>query len=295
MSTEQAEQVREHTRGSKIQWEYLQVTPELASEFLGKTECNTRPVDLATVENYVQEILDGEFVDGHEAIAFDEHGCLVDGVHRCEAIVRAGVTLPMWAAKGVPSDFFDKMNRGRNRSFADVVAAERRIEAPDAKIIVAATTITAKVDMRMPKQKWRQSKAFKPSARTFRLMAEKYAIPHQLLEHTNAAARGTKMQKGVVLAGAYLIQRKCPDAPVVSFLQGLGTGKGITDARVQLRDHTRGLKGERKKAWDQFTQLSALLHCWNAWARGTELKNLQPSAFERLPSSIREPVDKLPE
>lgn len=271
--------------GSEIEWELVFVTPEMADELCSNNQCNTRPPDEYTSAKYGEEIEAGAFGGTHQALATDEHGCLLDGWHRCNAIRKTGIGVWLWIARNVKSEMFPRIDRGKVRSFADVHAIDMGIPGPDAKILTAAVAICARVDARMSPAKWRQRAAFKPSAQRFRELTELYNIPVSMLEFTNPAARGSKIQKSVVLAGAYLIRRKNSEMDVKVFLQGLSEGLN-DDAMKQLRDHVRQLSGERKKAWNQYIQLSAVLHTWNTWQKGAKLRSLQPSAFETMPAKV---------
>lgn len=98
--------------------ERVVVTIEIAVEWL-KTSKKNRPLRVGFISQLVREMRAGLFHETPEPIMFDEDGALCDGHHRLNAIVKAGVTLPLWVARGVPRSSVPHINRGIPRSLGD--------------------------------------------------------------------------------------------------------------------------------------------------------------------------------
>ena len=80
------------------------ITPELATQYLALNRGN-RKLSARAVKMLAHEIREGRWQLTHQGIAFDEAGVLVDGQHRLQAVVEAGVPVEMMVARGVqPSE-----------------------------------------------------------------------------------------------------------------------------------------------------------------------------------------------
>lgn len=80
---------------SKEQTVWGIVTPELAEEYLKLNSKNPRPISPVTVERYSKELKSGSWTVHHQGIAFDKDNNMIDGQHRCVAIVETGIPIYM--------------------------------------------------------------------------------------------------------------------------------------------------------------------------------------------------------
>jgi hypothetical protein len=72
----------------KISWEL--VTPATAKEWLEKYNKGNRNLRSVTVDSFATDMLNGEWSQNHQAIAFGLDEKLKDGQHRLASIVRSG-------------------------------------------------------------------------------------------------------------------------------------------------------------------------------------------------------------
>lgn len=113
------------------------VTPEIAAEWLIKhNHSNPRKKVISTHVTWLaQQILSGQWQNDHPAaIAFDIHGKLIDGQHRLNAIVRAGVAVKLRIEWGMPEDVAAYIDCGITRGWSDRV---KFVEDPGINTIVA--------------------------------------------------------------------------------------------------------------------------------------------------------------
>lgn len=96
------------------------ITPEEAKMYLERNE-NNRPLKEGVVNKYVKDMEAGNFEFNGESIIFSDHGRLLDGQHRLEAIVRSNTEQLFVVVRGVPDTAFDTIDLGKNRSVADVM------------------------------------------------------------------------------------------------------------------------------------------------------------------------------
>lgn len=97
------------------------VTPDMAERWL---EANTRNRNLneKVVRTYVRDMISGAWLLTGEGIKFATDGSLLDGQHRLTAIVRAGVTVPMFVMRGVSPEAQRVMDTGKKRTAADALS-----------------------------------------------------------------------------------------------------------------------------------------------------------------------------
>ncbi len=99
------------------------LTPSMAKELLA-TQVRNRPLSHGTVERYVSMMRDGKWSLTGEPLIIASNGQLIDGQHRCEAVVKSGVAVQMLVVYGAEASVFSKLGRGKTRSLADSLALE---------------------------------------------------------------------------------------------------------------------------------------------------------------------------
>lgn len=104
-----------------------QLTPILAAKYLEKN-ANNRTISQALVDRYAADMAAGNWGVTHQGIAFDNEGNLLDGQHRCLAVIKSGATVQLMVTRDLPSvvssngiDLFtrDLCDGGKNRSLAN--------------------------------------------------------------------------------------------------------------------------------------------------------------------------------
>lgn len=105
--------------GEKVTIEAL--TPDLAQDFLANNSGN-RPVNMVQVENLARLMEEGLWRFNGDAIRQAKDGTLLDGQHRCMAVVRSKVTLDQQViVRGLENEAQATMDQGRKRTAADVL------------------------------------------------------------------------------------------------------------------------------------------------------------------------------
>ena len=95
----------------------LEVTPELATAWMGKNTYN-RLISRHTVRKYASDMERNKWTLNHQGIAFGEDGVLVDGQHRLLAVIEAAKTVRMMVTWGADRTGIDEL---RVRSTQDVI------------------------------------------------------------------------------------------------------------------------------------------------------------------------------
>lgn len=123
-----------------IESKIVNITPELAREWLARNTPKNRKLRPSTVRDYKGRFQRGEYIITHQGIAFDETGMLIDGQHRLRAIAELdGVVIPMLVTRGLPANAYQAIDTGLKRSLADSMGEHDRRLAEVARLIVWLT------------------------------------------------------------------------------------------------------------------------------------------------------------
>jgi hypothetical protein len=111
----------------------LEVTPEMAAEFLATNVNVNRTISQPFVRKLAEVMKAGEWFPTHQPIAFDTLGRLFDGQHRLSAVVVAGIPVMMGIMENCDPKTFMLVDRGQKRTSNDlfVMSYKRKFgEAP---------------------------------------------------------------------------------------------------------------------------------------------------------------------
>src|SRR5690606_24318901 len=103
----------------------VRVSPEMASEWLQHNEGNRR-IRAGVVIKYAAVMARGKWLTTPEPIAFSWDGRLLNGQHRLSAVIRAGVSVPMFVVRNVDPSAFVALDRGATRTVADALGIDKR-------------------------------------------------------------------------------------------------------------------------------------------------------------------------
>lgn len=102
-------------------YEVVEITPELAAEWLGNHNTHNRNLRYRVVRAYAQDIASGNWQETGDSIKFATDGALLDGQHRLAAIRESGVTIRSLVVRGLPTRAQEVVDGGAKRTFADAL------------------------------------------------------------------------------------------------------------------------------------------------------------------------------
>lgn len=269
-----------------VTFEIVELTPDLAKEFLEHLPERQRLLSPATVDMYSADMLDREWIFTGDAIRFDTDGNLIDGQHRCTAVVESGITVPAVVIRGLGSDAILNLDNGRRRTFGD----DLRIKGYPNHTALAS--ITARV------WHWEHGNfAYKgvPMVReaaysnTNPTRAQLWATLHEhpeLVEtctHAQRIMRYTPNIKVTVLGFSWWLLGKADidkrEAFFHELVQGSSRNNPEYPVNVLKRVATRRMgPSERLESW---VWLAYIIKAWNAWY------NEQSISYLRMPTPAR--------
>lgn len=103
------------------------ITPDVARHLLSKNISN-RSLRPMKVDEYTRQMRSGDWQITHQGIAINKHGQLIDGQHRLTAVVRSGVTVQMFVARGFDAEDHRGLmvDTGIKRTVADVYGIDSK-------------------------------------------------------------------------------------------------------------------------------------------------------------------------
>lgn len=102
-----------------VTFEVVNLTPDLAEEYLAKLPERQRTLSQPSVDMYASDMLEGEWIFAGDPIRFNVNDELVDGQHRCTAVRESGRAVPALVIRGLDADAILNLDNGRRRTFAD--------------------------------------------------------------------------------------------------------------------------------------------------------------------------------
>lgn len=112
------------------------LTPELAARYLEANTSN-RAISGYRLNQLTEQILAGEWALNGEAIKVAEDGTLLDGQHRCAAVVKANKPIETLVITGLPNITQETMDTGKSRTLADILSIR---EIPNAVSVASVVT-----------------------------------------------------------------------------------------------------------------------------------------------------------
>lgn len=115
--------------------EKIKLTPELAQELLGRNYPKNRKLSKSTVANYANDILDGRWneeiakVDQPLAISPPPERWLLNGQHRCAAVILANKSIKTYIEYDVPEELYKYFDGGRVRGAKDFLSMPDKTHA----------------------------------------------------------------------------------------------------------------------------------------------------------------------
>lgn len=122
-----------------MKYRTIKLTPELARVWLDTMPEYQRSVSKVVVAEYAKDMADGRWVEGTgDAIRFNKQGQMIDGQHRCLAVIESGVSIMVTIIEGLDDEVYLVLDKGRKRTAADSIGGKNaNARAAIAKALIA--------------------------------------------------------------------------------------------------------------------------------------------------------------
>jgi len=271
--TEQSVPIATSALSKSVTHEFVELTPELAEQWLGHNVGN-RNLRRQKVQQYAQDMVSGNWRTSGQAIQFDWDGRLIDGQHRCEAVIESGVTVQTLVVRGLDPRSREVIDTGAKRTGGDalrfagftqdptVLAAVARIaDARDNGYLKTAMATSIPTLSNSDIIAWAE---LNPDVSSAVLLARR-------------TGKSINIQPSVWAYCLYELE-KVGAHSAVEFAESIADmrldGRG-DPRRVLLEIFHRAATGQRRKP-GVAESIYIVFRAWNAWATGQTLNQIVP-------------------
>lgn len=243
------------------------VTPAIAAFFLQYNVAN-RALVMSLIARYSQDMVHKKWADNGESIKFAK-GKILDGQHRLEAVIKAGVSLWMSIEYGLPPETQDTIDTGRHRTPRDVLSIEG-LGAWESRTLGSAIHTLIEVD---------SGGVLYTSKRYSNAEARAYYLEHLAdIEKSLRFVRALHGRGGKIFPHAgtlilhYLFSRKDAEKADL-FFDKLFVGDGLSrsSAIFHLRNRLLG-DAMDKRSRSAYERYGFIIKAWNSFRSGREMK-----------------------
>lgn len=250
------------------------VTPEAAAELLERNKTN-RHLNLTTVRSYAKDIVAGRWDTNGEAIIIDWNGNLLNGQHRCWAIIESDTPLQTMVTRGVDPKTFRTIDSGRKRTAADVLGMQG----------ISNTHITAS-GLRLINFIANGGTDFESVYKMSNARAMELLERHPGVVEAASAVAGTKIRRlmpGSPVVATMYFAMKANREKALRFLHDLDRGENLSKGMPCYTLRSLFIQRTRTARMRNTDQLALIIKAWNAYYRGRELQVLKFTASEDFP------------
>jgi hypothetical protein len=254
---------------ANVEW----ITPELARQYLGNKAPN-RHISKRRVKDYARDIKAGNWGLTGETMIFDNKGQLIEGQHRCEAIIEADEGIWTLVVRGVDAAEFVRINSGKPRTMADTLGI-RGDDAP--------STLAAAMRLLYHYEHGTLTLPFPPRPTRDELLDEASHWP-SLTESLQVKSWCRKLLTPGATVFFHFLFARADNEKANTFFFKLGEGADLPKVSpiYQLRERLLGAKLDGQKLLP-VEQYALLIKAWNAYDRHQEMKRLTWSTQEAFP------------
>jgi hypothetical protein len=241
------------------------------------------------VDFLADSIIRGEWQLTHQGIALDgplDTGFLLDGQHRLNAIVKAGISVWIYVFEGLPRTAFPVLDTGKRRSGVDTLSSTGEKYLP----LLHSTIRHVLLYKKMPESSWSGNGARIANGRILAaydddsdMFREAVAMGREISKHVFASQTGAAV-------GYFVTTEAAPAVEAKSWIDGLISGANLEvgDPRLALTKvpHMKGRGAKRRYTMRE--QVAIYVKAWNAWVQGEKVENLRFRKTEKMPIPVEE-------
>jgi hypothetical protein len=258
------------------------VTPALAQKYLESMTTN-RPLRHGVVEFYAREMSQGLWKSNGQGLIFDEGGHMLDGQHRCWAVIESNLNVDMMVTRGVKKEAFDTIDTGAMRSAGDVLGMKSWDYAKPLAAALRWANAWANGFTRSTGGKQRLSN------HEVAVLADKYPT---LTDHVSyiyggggKSSLGRKSMQRAGISFARWVTHESHPLIAAEFWQKIETGEGLnkSDPEYLFRERLHEDYNSSRKMVDR-TLVAFCILAWNAKVTGAPIKILRFREEDEFPS-----------
>lgn len=258
--------------------ERILLTPDKAREFLELNRDN-RKILPYRVKKYAKDIENGMWRDNGDSIRVSSSGRLLDGQHRCLAVIQADNAIPVLFIHDLPDNVFDSIDRGKSRTNADILRANG--EANVASLAAIAKILSTYQETEEGGRKYAhitRSRTDTTTASDILKVVEEWGPSIRWAAIFTAAE--SRLVSPSFMGSVLTVAHKFNESKAIQFRQKFSQGQPIAtpgEPPITLRNF---FINKSKKLFSPAQELSLIIYAWNKFQEGYEVHNY------RVPKSI---------
>ncbi len=254
-----------------ISFQVEEVSPDRASQFLSMNGVN-RNLRKSHVTFLAGAMLRGEWELNGEAIKFTKDGRLIDGQHRLNAIVQAGVPIVLPVVRGVDDSAFKTLDTGAARNHADALSIAG--ESLPTQLAAALRIVTCH-DLGKLQDHFSGS-AGSPSNKQLHATLQQHPAVRDWVRKAYSDKIATGFRPPTLAAICYLSSCRSNGHRAYEFIEAVGTGVGLDAGNPALLLRERVWAEIAKKHVMRRKEYAAILiKAINAYRSGKSIKLLR--------------------
>ena len=250
---------------TQLRAEVIDLTPEIAEAYLDRNDGN-RSIAYAVVEKYARDILAGRWVLNGQTIKIGANRRLLDGQHRCHAVIKAGKPVRTLVVSGLDETVFDTFDLGARRSFSDILI--------DKKEQNSSTLAAALRQLWLIENGFIQSRNVAPTVSELLEMLDRHPNIRASVRHAHKIRDVIATSYGCALH--YLFSSV--DAPKAEqFFEGIVEGDMLPfhSPILRLRNQLLKDRASKKRAMSDSERIAITIKAWNAHLCDTSIATLK--------------------
>jgi len=236
-------------------------------------------------QEYASRMARGEWLFTHQGMGMSREGELLDGQHRCEALLIVAQTQPEYSIEveltyDLPPEARRVLDTGRRRTVSDHLQMEGEVNT----LTLAATArLCILYDSEVPASEWRD---VWPSADQAIDYLEKFPEVRAAVRLGHVVAQSTKFMLAAGAAAAiHVCAREWPNADLSLFLDGLKTGEDLPAGSpiLVLRNFLIRQAQDSKRKRNSMEHMALFVKAWNSWVTGANREVIRLTKAEEFP------------
>lgn len=255
--------------------ETIKLTPQIAAEFLKSNKSN-RALSRSVVTTYAAAIRRNEWLLNGEAICLDTHGNLLQGQHRCHAVIAADKPIDVVVVRGVDPGAFKTYDQGKRRTVGDILGMSGE---KNSNILAAA----CKAYLQLTEQlSARQTFTSTCALRVLERAPELRYWSNTFQAHKTARHLFTSQLVAVLCIAA----KRHGEDRVLSFLRQLDSGVNLGPDSPALRLRDKFIEKNKGTVFTAELCMALYIKAINAHLDGKPMKTLRMTADEQFPTIV---------
>lgn len=242
------------------------INPEIAKKYLETNIGHQRNVSYPHVDHLKRQMECGQWMMTGEPITFDDKGRVVNGQHRLKAVIASGLTIEFMVVRGVSTESFMAMDRGKSRSSGNVFAIHgvknsNNIAACVGGVLNYRRAIDAKGSL---------NSNIRPSIAAMMAEYDAHSDKYSLaFEMSNACRKIIKPSIPSTVSAIALIDANHSAEKVSSFWNAVGIGENLASGSPMLYLRNKYIDHSASKAKLPTALIMAItIKAWNSYVLG---------------------------